>query len=186
MIWIGLMWLNIGTSGGLLGTRYWTFGFHKMLGSSWVAAQFAAPQEGLSSVSKVAKPEGSTLVKPNLVTGPNLGMFLHASDYHNLTNWYLFFKSPFHLVLELPSGRFPRDFSKFNIIIKSSYTITLHRIITLSWYHSMGVGHVLACSGLIHSVVSSKVLSFPSSTRCVFFLVVSEVCFFQILSTSWM
>jgi hypothetical protein len=33
-------------------TRYWTFGFHKMLGSSWGAAQLAAPQEGLSSVSK--------------------------------------------------------------------------------------------------------------------------------------
>jgi hypothetical protein len=40
-----------GTSGGLLWTRWWTFGFHKMMGSSWVAAQLAASQEGLSSVS---------------------------------------------------------------------------------------------------------------------------------------
>jgi hypothetical protein len=46
------LWLRIGTSGGLLWTRWWTFGFHKMLGSSWVAAQLAASQEGLSSVSK--------------------------------------------------------------------------------------------------------------------------------------
>jgi hypothetical protein len=47
--WSGVdwIWLRIGTSGGLLWTRYWAFGFHKMLGSSW-----AAPQEGLSSVSK--------------------------------------------------------------------------------------------------------------------------------------
>jgi hypothetical protein len=45
-------WLRIGTIGGLLWTRWWTFGFHKMLGSSWVAAQLAASQEGLSSVSK--------------------------------------------------------------------------------------------------------------------------------------
>jgi hypothetical protein len=52
MGWYGLMWLRIGTSGGILWTRYWTFGFHKMLGSSWVAAQFAASQEGLSSVSE--------------------------------------------------------------------------------------------------------------------------------------
>jgi hypothetical protein len=52
MVWIGLIWLTIGTSGGLLWTRYWTFGFHKMLRSSWVAAKLAAPQDGLSSVSK--------------------------------------------------------------------------------------------------------------------------------------
>jgi hypothetical protein len=51
MKWIGLIWLRIGTSGGLLWTRYWTFGFHKMLGSYWGAAQLAAPQ-GLSSVGR--------------------------------------------------------------------------------------------------------------------------------------
>jgi hypothetical protein len=51
MVWIGLIWLRIGNSRGLLWTRQWTFGFHKMLGSSWVAAQLAASQEGLSSVS---------------------------------------------------------------------------------------------------------------------------------------
>jgi hypothetical protein len=42
----GLTWLRIGTSGELL----WTFGFHKMLRSSWVAAQLAASQERFSSV----------------------------------------------------------------------------------------------------------------------------------------
>jgi hypothetical protein len=52
MVWIGLKWLIIETGGRLLWTRYWTFGFHKMLGSSWVAEQLVAPQEGLSSVSK--------------------------------------------------------------------------------------------------------------------------------------
>jgi hypothetical protein len=30
----------------------WTFGFHEMLGSSWVAAQSVASQEGLSSMSE--------------------------------------------------------------------------------------------------------------------------------------
>jgi hypothetical protein len=49
LVWIGLIWLRIGTSGGLLWTPSWTFGFHKMLGSSWVAAQWAASQEWLSS-----------------------------------------------------------------------------------------------------------------------------------------
>jgi hypothetical protein len=48
--WDGVAW--IGTSGGLLWIRYWTYGFHEMLGSSWVGAQLAASQEGLSSVSK--------------------------------------------------------------------------------------------------------------------------------------
>jgi hypothetical protein len=52
MVWIGSIWLRIGTSGGLLWTRLWTFGFHKTLGSSWVAAQLAASQEGLSSMSR--------------------------------------------------------------------------------------------------------------------------------------
>jgi hypothetical protein len=47
----GFIWLRPGTSGGLLWTRYWTFGFHKMLGSSWVAAQLAASPEGLSSIT---------------------------------------------------------------------------------------------------------------------------------------
>jgi hypothetical protein len=28
-VWSGLIWLRIGTSGGLLWTRWWTFGFHK-------------------------------------------------------------------------------------------------------------------------------------------------------------
>jgi hypothetical protein len=52
MVWIGSILLNIETSGGFSWTRYWSFGFHKMLGISWVAAQLAAPQDGLSSVSK--------------------------------------------------------------------------------------------------------------------------------------
>jgi hypothetical protein len=48
MVWIGLIWLRIVTSGGLLRTS----GFHKMLGSSRVAAQLAASREGLSSMSE--------------------------------------------------------------------------------------------------------------------------------------
>jgi hypothetical protein len=51
MRWYGLDW-RIGTNGGFLWTRWWTFGLLKMLGSCWVAAQLAASQEGLSSVSK--------------------------------------------------------------------------------------------------------------------------------------
>jgi hypothetical protein len=48
MGWYGLTWLRIGTDGELL----WTFGFHKMLGSSWVAAELVVLQEGPSSMSK--------------------------------------------------------------------------------------------------------------------------------------
>jgi hypothetical protein len=32
-----LIWLRTGTGGGLLCIRWWTFGFHKMRGISWVA-----------------------------------------------------------------------------------------------------------------------------------------------------
>jgi hypothetical protein len=40
MVWTESIWLRIVTSGERLWTRYWTFGFCKMLGSSWVPAQF--------------------------------------------------------------------------------------------------------------------------------------------------
>jgi hypothetical protein len=49
---IGSIRLRIGTCGGLMWTRWWTSGFHKMLGSSRVAAQLQASQEGLSSMSE--------------------------------------------------------------------------------------------------------------------------------------
>jgi hypothetical protein len=52
MVGIGSICLRIGTGGGLLWTRWWTSGFHKMLGGSRAAAQLAAPQEGLSSMSE--------------------------------------------------------------------------------------------------------------------------------------
>jgi hypothetical protein len=52
MVGIGSIWLRIGTGGGLMWRRWWTSGFHKMLGSSRVAAQLAASQEELSSMSE--------------------------------------------------------------------------------------------------------------------------------------
>jgi hypothetical protein len=60
MVQIGLIWLRIGDQWRALVNR-----FHKMLENSWVAAQLAAPQEGLSSVSKswtVDKEWSSSLV----------------------------------------------------------------------------------------------------------------------------
>jgi hypothetical protein len=54
MLWTGLIWLRIGTDGGLLWTRYLNFGYHKMLVSSWVDAQMAASQERLSSTKFVS------------------------------------------------------------------------------------------------------------------------------------
>jgi hypothetical protein len=50
MVWTGLVWLRIGTSGGFLWTQWWTFGFHKIQGISWADAQLATSQEELSSM----------------------------------------------------------------------------------------------------------------------------------------
>jgi hypothetical protein len=36
-VWTGLLWLRIGTDGGLLRTWWWAIGFHKMMGNSWMA-----------------------------------------------------------------------------------------------------------------------------------------------------
>jgi hypothetical protein len=55
MVGIGSIWLRIGTGGGLMWTRWWTSGFHKMLRSSWVAAQLAASREGLGSSEWVSE-----------------------------------------------------------------------------------------------------------------------------------
>ena len=49
-VWTGSSWLSIVTSGGLLWLRWWTFGFHKMRGISWLDANRLAIQEGLYSV----------------------------------------------------------------------------------------------------------------------------------------
>ena len=45
--WTGLTWLWIGTGGRLLWTRYWTFGFLKMRGNSWLAENSLAFHERL-------------------------------------------------------------------------------------------------------------------------------------------
>jgi hypothetical protein len=38
-MWTGLVWLRIGTGGELLWIRYWTFGFHEMLGNYRVVSR---------------------------------------------------------------------------------------------------------------------------------------------------
>jgi hypothetical protein len=48
-----LSWLRIGTGGGLLWMRWWTFGFHKMQGISWLAGRLLASREGLCSMELV-------------------------------------------------------------------------------------------------------------------------------------
>jgi hypothetical protein len=48
--WTGLIWLRIGTDGGLFGVRWWTFGFHKMRENSWLAENRLVSQEGLCSI----------------------------------------------------------------------------------------------------------------------------------------
>jgi hypothetical protein len=48
--WTGSSWLRIGIGGGHLWMREWTFGFHKMRATSWVALNRLASQEGLCSV----------------------------------------------------------------------------------------------------------------------------------------
>jgi hypothetical protein len=53
VLWTGLIWLGMWTNGGLFWTRHCTFGFHEILGHSWVTGQLAASQENLSSIKLV-------------------------------------------------------------------------------------------------------------------------------------
>jgi hypothetical protein len=50
----GLSWFRIGTGGGYLWLREWTFGFHKMRGIFWLAENRLASQEGLCSMEWVS------------------------------------------------------------------------------------------------------------------------------------
>jgi len=49
-VWTGLSWLRIGTGGGHLWMWWWILGFHKMRGTSWLAENRSASQEGLCFV----------------------------------------------------------------------------------------------------------------------------------------
>lgn len=49
----GFIWLRIITSGRFLWTLHWTFGFHDMLESFWVATQVATSEKGPSSMMLV-------------------------------------------------------------------------------------------------------------------------------------
>jgi hypothetical protein len=60
VIWTGLIGSRAGTIRGLLWTRQLTFQFHNMMESSSVAAQLAAPQEGLNSMMLVSSCHGYT------------------------------------------------------------------------------------------------------------------------------
>jgi hypothetical protein len=55
VIWVAFIWFRKRTGEGLLWTRQWTFGFHKMLRNSSVAEWLAASQEGLGSMELVYK-----------------------------------------------------------------------------------------------------------------------------------
>jgi hypothetical protein len=94
VVWAGSVWLRVGTSGGLLWTRWWTFGFHKILGSSWVPAQLAASQKGSAPwVSKWCHLR-RTLVENKIVyhrsvdnRPGNAGVYHWWRDYVNYADW---------------------------------------------------------------------------------------------------
>ena len=54
-VWTGSIWLWIGTGGGHLLMRQWTFGFHKMRGISWLGENRLVSQGGLNCVEWVSK-----------------------------------------------------------------------------------------------------------------------------------
>ena len=50
MVWTGSSWLRIGTSGGHLWMRWWTFGFYEMRGIYWLADNRLGSEEGFCSM----------------------------------------------------------------------------------------------------------------------------------------
>jgi hypothetical protein len=93
--WTGL-WLRIGTGGGHVWMRWWTFEFHKMWGISWLAENRLVPQGGLCCMKWVSVcdqpftfhtlsfPE--TLQKPHLLTSIINNFKSARNSFLNLEN----------------------------------------------------------------------------------------------------
>jgi hypothetical protein len=60
-------WFRIGTGGELLWIRYWTFGFHKMLGNYRVAKQLGISRVVLSSMELVSYYASQITIRSRLV-----------------------------------------------------------------------------------------------------------------------
>jgi hypothetical protein len=62
-MWNRCKWIKMGSSGNLLWTRKWTFGFCGRRGISWLAEQLLASQEGsMVLVTYLFIDSGSTVV----------------------------------------------------------------------------------------------------------------------------
>jgi hypothetical protein len=120
MVWSGLIRLRIGTSGGLLWTRWWTFGFHKMLGSSWVAAQLAASQDGLSSMKLVAAAVAAAAVVVDNGNSSRRYKNLHPQIKFNCNTFYgqTRARNKPDIIREVPDKPYHR-------YICSTYTVTI-------------------------------------------------------------
>ena len=82
--WSEFFWFRIGTDGGLLWTRYWTFDSYNVTGNSWLAEKLLASQEELCC-----------LVLNNYLL--NYGLRLHALPVH-VTVLHLQVRAFIHLV----------------------------------------------------------------------------------------
>jgi hypothetical protein len=65
--WTGLIWLRIGTGGGFLWMRWWTSGFRKKWGISWLAEELLASQDGLWYVEWTAEDTLQVFVTEELI-----------------------------------------------------------------------------------------------------------------------
>jgi hypothetical protein len=74
-MWTGLVWLGIRTGGELLRIRYWTFGFHGMLGNSLVASRVV-----LSSVETVSSVRTCNCVPAVFSISTIISLNIHLAD----------------------------------------------------------------------------------------------------------
>jgi hypothetical protein len=147
-VWTGLIWLRIGTGGGLLWTREWVPGLHKMLGTSSGVERLDASEEGLRSTWLLQLTSWSWAL---LEKQPVEQLLKNSPTFYGTRRFITVFTRALHCSLTWARG----------IQSISSHPIYLRSILILSTHLLLGLP-----SGLFPSRFPTKILHtflYPSS-----------------------
>jgi hypothetical protein len=142
---IGLSWLRVGSSGGLVWTRWWTFGFHKTAGyflTSWVTISFSNILHHGVTKNCTSKPV-QIMVQFLFIILCNINFYyvncvrykLQLSAVSSFSIWIVF-----HTVPSWDSNRIPDEYKSRPVPSYSLWTNGQQSRGIISECHSLGYG----------------------------------------------